>query len=532
MQLTQDTPQAEQRENPLLSPVGFARVVLKLPLYDWQAQVLDWYDINAGETVRGTLRTPNGSGKSAVVIPALVLWWLSIFPRGKVVITTKDGKQLDGQLQPAIRKHQAKFAGWTFVDREIRTPTGARCVMFTTDEAGRAEGWHKENDDDGPLLMICDEAKSIPEPIFEAIDRCTYNAILLTSSPGLMTGTFYYSQIRPDLGYKQMAVGLADCPHIPQDRINQIIKKHGEKSPFTQSTLYGKFMKADERSVFDSEGMDRIEALVEKAEKPVRDISGRIVQTGKVGYLIRAAIGVVFVEDAESGWLTIWEPPTAGFSYISSLDTCRHEQAEAAKDPDAHSFWMLRAQFIDQSGAFHNARAACRIRHPCRWGAALIAEKIDLVLRWYGNPMIVPEVNQGLDVLNELRKLGCIIFKRPVFDRLNPGKTMEIIGWETTAKTRPIAVDAIVDAVREQAIDIECPVALQQIRAFIRDKTGKACAAAGEHDDDVMALGIGLACMEAGKMKFVPQVDTVDISRGIETIVADRYERLGGGAMS
>jgi hypothetical protein len=37
----------------------------------------------------GALVTPNGAGKSSGVVAALALWWVSVHPRGRVVITTK-----------------------------------------------------------------------------------------------------------------------------------------------------------------------------------------------------------------------------------------------------------------------------------------------------------------------------------------------------------------------------------------------------------------------------------------------------------
>ena len=244
------------------------------------------------------------------------------------------------------------------------------------------------------------------------------------------------------------------------------------------------------RPVFHLEGMARLEALV-KVAKP------------KIGYLAEAATGLRFFEGEQDGWLVVWEEPISGCSYLGALDTCRHEQAEGAKDPDAHSFWMLRASFRNDKGEEVNTRAACRIRHPCRWDAAVLAEKIVLALKWYGDPMIVPEANQGLDVIDKLREAGCHIYRRKLFDRLNPGKTRKIIGWETTEKTRPLIVTALQEAIREEALDLECPIAVRQLRTFERNPRGKACAAAGQHDDDVISLGIGLVCI--GSARRMPE---------------------------
>lgn len=222
--------------------ITFAEETLGLDLYDWQAEAVEAFDHMGEGLVQVTLATPNGSGKSSVVIPTLILGHLAMYPKGRVVLTSADSKQLDGQIMPAINTHRVKFPGWRFLSREIITPTGGQFVAFTTDEAGRAEGWHKLDDVEGPLLVIIDEAKSVPEAIFSAIDRCTYNGIMLASSPGKMDGTFYESQHNPALGYHRLAIGLKDCPHITQDKIDRIIAKHGANSPFTRSSLHGEYI--------------------------------------------------------------------------------------------------------------------------------------------------------------------------------------------------------------------------------------------------------------------------------------------------
>ena len=230
------------------SPSAFAESTLALPLYPWQRDLLDSFSTPAAIT-KAALCTPNGAGKSERIVATLALWWLAAHPRGKVVITTKDSKQLDNQVFPAIRRHEGTFHDWKFVSRLITTPAGGRCVLFTTDEPGRAEGWHKEDDTLGPLLIIVDEAKSVPDLIFQAIDRCTYNALLYVSSPGVKTGRFYNVFAKP-AGFLTRQVGLKDCPHIPPARIDDITRTYGPDHPFTLSTLHGEFMDEDGETIF------------------------------------------------------------------------------------------------------------------------------------------------------------------------------------------------------------------------------------------------------------------------------------------
>lgn len=233
------------------TPIGFVTGKLGVPLYWWQDGVLTWFEDSRGP-VRGSLCTPNGAGKSSNIVGPLALWWISVHEKGRVVITTKDGKQLVNQVWESIERHQAKFPSWSFLksERKVENGTGGWILGFTTDEPGRAEGWHKLDDGDGPLLIIVDEAKSVAENIFSAIDRCTYNALLYTSSPGLKSGSFYKSVTDPRVGFKSMKVGLTDCPHIPKHRIDAVVAKYGPDHPFTLSTLHGEFMDEDEETRF------------------------------------------------------------------------------------------------------------------------------------------------------------------------------------------------------------------------------------------------------------------------------------------
>lgn len=236
--------------DPIGGPIWFAEHVLKLKLYPWQDEVITWFEDPRGR-VKGTCAAPNGSGKSERIIATLALWVAFAHLRGTTVITTADGKQLDNQIWPAIMKHRSKFPEWKCIDRRVETPTGGRIIAFTTDEPGRAEGWHKEMDGgllDGPLMIICDEAKSIPEPIFDAIRlRCNFTWLLLISSTGIRFGTFYESHSDPS--YKQRRVTHLDCPHLDQDRVADLLRM-GREHPIVASTLFSEFMDQDSANNF------------------------------------------------------------------------------------------------------------------------------------------------------------------------------------------------------------------------------------------------------------------------------------------
>jgi phage terminase large subunit len=231
------------------TPSSFAEFVLGTPVYDWQAKIL--HLIERGSTMnrlKVAVTAPNGAGKSERCVAISILRWL--YRRGKVIVTSADSRQIDLQLMPAINKHWSVFARWKweFLARSIRTEAGGFFNAFTTDEPGRAEGHH--SGPDAPLLIIVDEAKSVDEGIYEAIDRCSFSTLLLISSPGLKMGRFYNAFTSHRAEWITFQIGLKDCPHVSQERISDVIAQYGPDHPLTRSTLYGEFMDEEEGTSF------------------------------------------------------------------------------------------------------------------------------------------------------------------------------------------------------------------------------------------------------------------------------------------
>lgn len=124
---------------------------------------------------------------------------------------------------PRCAHTAAKFPFLKFSDAEhtVTSREGGRIRAFTTDDPGRAEGFHA--DADCPLLIIVDEAKSVDPEVIKAIDRCSYNVLLYISSPGLKQGPFYDAFTANRESFITFAVGLTDCPHIAKEKIEDII---------------------------------------------------------------------------------------------------------------------------------------------------------------------------------------------------------------------------------------------------------------------------------------------------------------------
>ena len=226
----------------LATPYGFAIGLLGLDLHPWQADVLAALD-SRGASV--ALKAANGSGKSSVVGANAALWNAAVHPGSLTVVTAGVFRQVKEQFFPSLRSFAHLFPDWKFLETEIETPTGSRIYGFSTDDPGRFEGWHNDN-----LLMICDEAKSIPNPIFDSIERCQPARLLMMSSPGPAMGTFYDAFTRHKEFHQTFSVTAYDCPHLSKDWIAKEIQKYGENSPLVRSMIFAEFEKDGQDGTF------------------------------------------------------------------------------------------------------------------------------------------------------------------------------------------------------------------------------------------------------------------------------------------
>jgi len=228
----------------LSKPSAFASNVLGINLYDWQRKVLR--DLEARDC-RVALRAANGSGKTSTVISAILIWHALVYPRSIAVTTAGVFRQVESQLWPSLRNHIAKLGGaWEVTSGEIRYlhPNGntSRIIGYSATDPGRAEGWHAEDHEYHPLLMVVDEAKTVADPLFEAISRCQPTRLLIASSPGGTSGAFYRAFTKEANMWSKHAVTAFDCPHITQTQIDEVIQRYGEKHPLTRSMIYGEFV--------------------------------------------------------------------------------------------------------------------------------------------------------------------------------------------------------------------------------------------------------------------------------------------------
>ena len=195
-----------------------------------------------------------------------------------------------------------------------------------------------------------------------------------------------------------------------------------------------------------------------------------------------------------------WEQPLEGRRYILGIDTMTGASQAMGLDPDCHSVICIRRGFYDQRG-WHKPKVAARIYPGCRWDIDVLEDAVYRLSSYYGRCLIASEINNDRGLIELLKLRGTMqIYRRKVTNK-KTGKATDAYGWMTTQQTRKNIEEAVAQVTREwdkdgDGIELMCPHIVRELETFIvNERTGRAEAASGSHDDDVIALGIGLCTL-------------------------------------
>ena len=256
------------------SPSAFSEHFLKLQQYDWQKKVLD----DLASFNRVALKAANGSGKTSMVAAPLVVWWCARFPRSQVVTTAGVFRQVRDQLWQQIHQWGSVLNGWAINASDLAAPNGSKAIGFSTDEPTRFEGWHNDR-----LLMIFDEAKSIPDGIWHAAERCQPTSWLAMSSTGNIDTRFAKCFLNPTSKWLKHSVTAYDCKHLV-DRgsyIQDQIDEYGADHPLVRSMIFSEFLAGDEGDTVLN--MSKLRDLKDKPPQPLKDTPLAFIDWGGGG---------------------------------------------------------------------------------------------------------------------------------------------------------------------------------------------------------------------------------------------------------
>ncbi|HID24673.1 MAG TPA: hypothetical protein EYP14_20060 [Planctomycetaceae bacterium] len=235
-------------------PVAFVHDILGVDsMAPYQAEILSTLASHRRVAVRG----PHGLGKTATAAWA-TLWFLATRPECKIPTTASAWRQLSDFLWPEIHRWALR-ANWARIGLEVRrdrellklrlvlSPARFAFALVSSDEA-KIEGAHS-----AALLYVLDEAKAIPDPIWDAIEGAFSTGdcyALAISTPGPPAGRFYRIHTRqPGLENwvarhitveEAVAAGRVSAAWVESCR-----RLWGAESPIYQTRVLGEFAESD-----------------------------------------------------------------------------------------------------------------------------------------------------------------------------------------------------------------------------------------------------------------------------------------------
>lgn len=233
------------------------------------------------QAYRAAYVTVNGSGKDMVLIATAAIGLPLLYKNVFVVITSASHEQLKYQTSRHIvngitqLNKRLGFKVYDSVEFYHRCEArGGEIKLFVTDEEGRAEGWHPLHPA-GRLILIVNEAKSIPPAVFTALDRCSgYSHWIEVSSPGSRRGLFYKNHLNaighpniPRRGrYFTRKVHQRECPHKSEEDRANFLAKHGLNSYAYQTSVLCNFWEQESEVAIPASLIETCSGVI-----PVRD---------------------------------------------------------------------------------------------------------------------------------------------------------------------------------------------------------------------------------------------------------------------
>jgi hypothetical protein len=196
-----------------------------------------------------------------------------------------------------------------------------------------------------------------------------------------------------------------------------------------------------------------------------------------VSSLIARATPPIYVE--QDAALRVWREPQRGSQYLIAVDTAEGLVRTASReDPEASKGDYSTAIVLELGTGQH---AATLRAHVPSWE---LARQIAALGYTYNAALLVVERNNhGHAVLQALRN-------EQHYPRVYVGRD-DKTGWLTTPASRPMALDALEDAVRRGVWATNDRLLLGEMLTFVVTAQGRPEAQKGAHDDLVMAAAIG-----------------------------------------
>lgn len=196
--------------------------------------------------------------------------------------------------------------------------------------------------------------------------------------------------------------------------------------------------------------------------------------------------------------LKIWELPEPGEKFVIGADIAEGlEIAASGKEGDYSAATVVRER---------DCKVVARWRghiDPDIFGEELFSLGI-----FYNHALIGVEVNNhGLTTIAKLKNL----YYRNMYRRERGQEewfetSTAQLGWKTTSKSKPLMIDGLATAIRENVIIDYDSTFINECMTYVIDENGRTNATIGTHDDTVIATAIAFQLFDWGdhKREFVP----------------------------
>lgn len=310
-----------------------------------------------------------------------------------------------------------------------------------------------------------------------------------------------YEDILSTLSMEEKRVMAEQGDKITAERIKWRRVTIDSKLGGSEEIFQQEFLESEERCFlvsgsprFDMEGLIHITNNVRVA-RPKR----------KNGKLVESDGKIIFEEcEKEDADFQTWdEQPEFGKHYLITVDSMIGKEVSTGNSKqDRNSVLLWRCPYKDKEGVMRPLKLIARTMPDNQDDPTVGCGKTGLLSRWAGECIVVLEINNsGLAWVSPLKAAGVRLWRRRIYDSVS-GKTLRKIGWSTDQRSREVIISALADAVRdkEEGIDIPCAQVSSQLQTFVRNKTGKPEASAGNHDDDVIATALACELQNEGDL--------------------------------
>lgn len=186
--------------------------------------------------------------------------------------------------------------------------------------------------------------------------------------------------------------------------------------------------------------------------------------------------------------LTVWKLPVLGERYYIGVDT-----GEGLGNSSDYSVISILDQNLFQCLEWRSNKVK-------PWE---FSELVYHIATWYNKGLLIIEKASGghtvVDrICNNYHYPN--LFKYKAYDN-RTGKAKRKVGWETTAKSKPLMISDMQEVFETAQCLINSPDLLREMKLFVSKGNGSTEAASG-HDDTVMAFAMAIQGLKSGQYYF------------------------------